>query len=159
MFLDLTGIVWDLGSQKMWGTCLCVFWTLWGYFFGPACICAGPGDFCFLDPCTCFVDLASTGRGELHCYRRSHWAGCFWCERLEERNAFLIFSTFLSSPLTLGVGLGWGGVGVITSCTLAYYMTCYAVLRSCTLAAHMYCHAGYVANTSASGVGLSCTLA
>ena len=36
---------------------------------------------------------------------------CFWCERLEERNAFLIFSTFLSSPLTLGVGLGWGGVG------------------------------------------------
>ena len=103
--------------------------------------------------------LPPQGRGELHCYRRSHWAGCFWCERLEERNAFLIFSIFLSSPLTLGVGLGWGGAGVITSCTLAYYMTCYAVLRSCTLAAHMYCHAGYVANTSASGVGLSCTLA
>ena len=39
-------------------------------------------------------------------------------------------------------------------CAWAYYMTCYAVLRSCTLAAHMYCHAGYVANTSASGVGL-----
>ena len=37
---------------------------------------------------------------------------------------------------------------------LAYYMTCYAVLRSCTPAGHMYCHAGYVANTSASGVGL-----
>ena len=37
---------WDLGSQKMWGTCLCVFWTLWGYFFfRPACICAGPRDF------------------------------------------------------------------------------------------------------------------
>jgi hypothetical protein len=31
----------------------------------------------------------------------------FRCERLEERNAFLVFSTFLSSPLTLGVGLGW----------------------------------------------------
>ena len=77
----------------MWGTCLCVFWTLWGYFFfRPACICAGPRDFfstaklivselgfCFLDPCTCFADLASTGwGGELHCYRRSHRAGCFW---------------------------------------------------------------------------------
>ena len=89
--------------------------------------------------------------------RCKHFTGhghSFWCERLEERNAFLIFSTFLSSPLTLGVGLGWGGVGVITSCTLAYYMTWYAVLRSCALAAHMYCHAGYVANTSASGVGL-----
>ena len=32
-FLDLTGFFWDLGSQKMWGTSLCVFWTLWGYFF------------------------------------------------------------------------------------------------------------------------------
>ena len=61
-------------------------------FFGPACICAGPSfffstaklsvselDLCFLDRCTCFVDLASIGwGGELHCYRRSHWAGCFW---------------------------------------------------------------------------------
>ena len=28
-FLDLTGFFWDLGSQKMWGTSLCVFWTLW----------------------------------------------------------------------------------------------------------------------------------
>ena len=75
-FLDLTGFFWDLGSQKMWGTSLCVFWTLWGYFFGPACICAGPREFfstaklivselgfCFLDPCTCFVDLASIGWG------------------------------------------------------------------------------------------------
>ena len=42
-FLDLTGFFfWELGSQKMWGTSLCVFYTLWGYFFGPACICAGP---------------------------------------------------------------------------------------------------------------------
>ena len=24
------------------------------------------------------MDLASIGWGELHCYRRSHWAGCFW---------------------------------------------------------------------------------
>ena len=45
-------------------------------FFGPACICAGPREFfstaklivselgfCFLDPCTCFVDLASIGWG------------------------------------------------------------------------------------------------
>ena len=23
----------DLGAQKMSGTCLCVFWTLWEYFF------------------------------------------------------------------------------------------------------------------------------
>ena len=45
-------------------------------FFGPACICAGPRGifstaklivfelgFCFLDPCACFVDLASIGWG------------------------------------------------------------------------------------------------
>jgi len=32
-FLDLTGFFWDLGSQKMWGICLCVFWTLWEYCF------------------------------------------------------------------------------------------------------------------------------
>ena len=24
------------------------------------------------------MDLASIGWGELHCYRRSNWAGCFW---------------------------------------------------------------------------------
>ena len=36
---------------------------------------------CLLDPCTCFVDLASTGVwGELHCHMRSRWAGpnVFW---------------------------------------------------------------------------------
>ena len=45
-------------------------------FFRPACICAEPSfffstaklivselGFCFLDPCTCFVDLASIGSG------------------------------------------------------------------------------------------------
>jgi hypothetical protein len=77
-----------------------------------------------------------------------------WAPRGAQR-----FPRFFNIPLiTADPGCGVG-VGVITSCMLAYYMTCYAVLRSCTLAAHMYCHAGYVANTSASGVGLSCTLA
>ena len=84
-----------------------------------------------------------------------------WAPRGEQ-----CFPHFFNIPLITGdpgcgVGVGWGGVGVITSCMLVYYVTCYAVLRSCTLAAHMYCHAGYVANTSASGVGVitSCTLA
>ena len=92
-FLDLTGFFLELGSQKMWGTFLCVFWTLWGYFLGTCMyLCWTQGiffstaklivselGFCFLDPCTCFVDLASIGwGGKLHCYRRSHWAGCFW---------------------------------------------------------------------------------
>ena len=75
MFFGPNQIFLDLGSQKMWGACLCVFWTLWGYFFGPACICAGPREIffdslivselgsCFLDPCTCFLDLASIGWG------------------------------------------------------------------------------------------------
>ena len=25
--------LWDLGAQKLWGTCLCVFWSLF-FFFG-----------------------------------------------------------------------------------------------------------------------------
>ena len=47
-FLDLAGFFLDLGARKMWGMRLCVSWTLRGYFFGPACICAGPRDI-FLD--------------------------------------------------------------------------------------------------------------
>ena len=43
-FLDLAGFFLDLGARKMWGMRLCVSWTLRGYFFGPACICAGPRD-------------------------------------------------------------------------------------------------------------------
>jgi hypothetical protein len=69
-FLDLPRIFLDLGSQKMWGTCLCVFWTLWGFFLDLHVFVLDPGiffstaklivselGFCFLDPCTCFVDL------------------------------------------------------------------------------------------------------
>ena len=33
MFFGPNRFFFDLGSQKMWGTCFCVFWTLWGYFF------------------------------------------------------------------------------------------------------------------------------
>ena len=33
MFFGPNRIFLDLGSQKMWGTCLCVYRTLWGYFF------------------------------------------------------------------------------------------------------------------------------
>ena len=76
-FLDLTRIFLDLGSQKMWGTCLCVFWTLWEYFlwtcmnlfwthgnfFATAKLIVSELGLCFLDPCTCFVDLASIGWG------------------------------------------------------------------------------------------------
>ena len=50
------------------------------FLFGPACICAGPRVFfstvgpvrLLRGPC-----LHRVG-GKLHCYRRSHWAGCFW---------------------------------------------------------------------------------
>ena len=104
------------------------------------------------------------------------WIGCFfdfsmfwvWAPRGAQRFPHFFNIPSITADPGCGVGVGWGGVGVITSCTLAYYMTWYAVLRSCALAAHMYCHAGYVANTSASGVGLgwggvgvitSCTLA
>ena len=61
----------------MWETCLCVFWTLWGYFcldlhvfvldpgnfFSTAKLIFSELGFCFLDPCACFVDLASIGWG------------------------------------------------------------------------------------------------
>ena len=91
-FLVFAGIFWGPGVTKKRGGLACVFSGPCGdFFFGPACICAGPRDcfpdsqincfwarFLFLDPCTCFMDLASIGWGELHCYRRSHWAGCFW---------------------------------------------------------------------------------
>ena len=92
------------GAQEMWGTCLCVFWTLWRFFFRPACICAGPREFyldiqincfwprfLFLDPCNCFVDLASIGRGrgEFHCFTHSPWAGCFWIWRLIFLNLYV----------------------------------------------------------------------
>ena len=74
----------------MWGTCLCVFWTLWGIFFGPACICAGPREFfstaklivselgfLFFGPVRLLPGpcLHRVEGGKLHCYRRSHWAG------------------------------------------------------------------------------------
>ena len=76
--------------------------------------------------------LPPQGGGELHCYRRSHWAGCFWCERLEERNAFLIFSTFLSSPLTLGVGLGWGGCDNVMYAGVLYdLLRCATFMYTC----------------------------
>ena len=76
-------------GPNMQGTCLCVFWTQWGYFFGPACICAGPRGlfstaklivselgFLFFGPVHLLPGpcLHRVG-GELHCYRRSHWAG------------------------------------------------------------------------------------
>lgn len=53
--------------------------------------------FCFLDPCTCFVDLASTGvGGELHCYyMRSHGAGCF-----VDLGAFFLDLYMLYGPCT-----------------------------------------------------------
>ena len=61
----------------MWGTCLCVFRTLWEYFlwtcmylfwthvffFSTAKLIVSELGLCFLDPCTCFVDLASIGWG------------------------------------------------------------------------------------------------
>ena len=53
-FLDLAGFFLYLGAQKMWGTCLCVFWTLWRYFLGPACICAGPRGISLDSQINCF---------------------------------------------------------------------------------------------------------
>ena len=59
-------------------------------FFGPACICAGPRDFFFDSQINCFRArfpvfgpvrllpgpcLHIGWGGELHFYRRSHWAG------------------------------------------------------------------------------------
>ena len=70
-----------------------------GKFFSTAKLIVSELSFCFLDPCTCFVDLASTGwGGELHCYRR--WAGCFgpW------RRAFF----FGTRARFFGPGTGWG---------------------------------------------------
>ena len=62
-------------------------------FFSTAKLIVSELGFCFLDPCTCFVDLASIGwGGKLHCYRRSHWAGCFWTlapSLLEPAHVFL----------------------------------------------------------------------
>ena len=62
-----------------------IFWDLHvfvldpGIFVSSAKLFVSDIGFCFLDPCTCFVDLGSIGwGGELHCYMRSHWAGCFW---------------------------------------------------------------------------------
>ena len=61
VFVDLDEFVLDLEE---------LFWTERVFVFNTG--------FCFLDPRTCFVDRASTGvGGELHCYMRSHWAGCF----------------------------------------------------------------------------------
>ena len=61
VFVDLDEFV--LGLTEL-------FWTERVFVFDTG--------FCFLNPCTCFVDLASTGvGGERHCYMRSHWAGCF----------------------------------------------------------------------------------
>ena len=38
--------LWDLGAQKLWGTCLCVFWSLFFFFLGgPAWIFAEPSFF------------------------------------------------------------------------------------------------------------------
>ena len=119
MYFGPGRIFFDLGAQKMWGTCLCVFLTRLGYFFWTCndlhVFVLDPGNFfttaklivsdlgfCFLDPCTCFVDLASIGvRGrKLHCYMRlhSHWAGCFWTLAL----------FFLTCTCFFGPGAGWG---------------------------------------------------
>ena len=88
-FVDPAIFVSDLGARKMRGTCMCVFCSLWGYFFfGPACICAGPRDFCFQPQIIWFLFFGPVHLlcgpwlhrvgGELHCYMRSHWAWCFW---------------------------------------------------------------------------------
>ena len=89
-FLDLTRIFFGPSVTKKCGDLLVCFldpvgiffWDLHifvldpGNFFSTAKLIVSELNFCFLDPCTCFVDLASIGwGGELHCYRR--WAGCF----------------------------------------------------------------------------------
>ena len=78
VFLTWLDFFWTWGHKKCGGRA-CVFSGPCGdIFFGPACLCAGPREFffdsqitvivselgfCFLDPCTCFVDLASIGWG------------------------------------------------------------------------------------------------
>ena len=58
MYFGPGRIFFDLGAQKMWGTCLCVFLTRLGYFFldlqWPACICAGPREFFYDRQINCF---------------------------------------------------------------------------------------------------------
>ena len=88
-FLDLwAGFFVGPGGTKNWGTCLCVFWTLWGYVFRPACICAVPRE----SQITCFWPRFIFGPVHLHrgpCLHRvgggnsivigaQHWAWCFW---------------------------------------------------------------------------------
>ena len=69
-----------------------------GNFFTTANLIVSDLGFCFLDPCTCFVDLASIGvRGrKLHCYMRlrSHWAGCFWTLALFFLDLYMFFWTW-----------------------------------------------------------------
>ena len=61
-FLDLAGFFVGPGGTKNWGTCLCVFWTLWGYVFRPACICAVPRE----SQITCFWPRFIFGPVHLH---------------------------------------------------------------------------------------------
>ena len=108
MFFGSGRIFFGPGSaSKNVGTCRCVFWTLRGYFFGTcmylcwtqvffltAKLIVSDVGFFFLDPCTCFVDLASIGWGELHCYRRSH-------------RAFFLGPWRLTCTCFFGPGTGW----------------------------------------------------
>jgi len=76
-----------------------------GNFFWTAKLIVSELGFCFLDPCTCFVDLASIGWGrKLHCYRR--WAGCFGPWRL----------LFWNRARFFGPGTGWGNLDTETRC-------------------------------------------
>ena len=67
-----------------------------GIFFSTAKLIVSELGFCFLDPCTCFVDLASIGgRGNsIVCYRRSHWAGCFWALAPSFLDSYTFFWTW-----------------------------------------------------------------
>ena len=85
-FLDPVGIYF------FW-TFMCCMYLCWtqGIFLDSQIIVSDIGFF-FLVPCTCFVDLASVGSGgKLHCYRRSHWAGCFGPWRLLFLNLYMFF--------------------------------------------------------------------
>jgi len=100
-FLDPVGIYF------FW-TFMCCMYLCWtqGIFLDSQIIVSDIGFF-FLVPCTCFVDLASVGSGgKLHCYRRSHWAGCFGPWRL----------LFWNRARFFGPGTGWGNLDTETRC-------------------------------------------
>ena len=120
-FLDLAFFFGPGGKKNVGNVPVCFLDPVGIFFFGPACICAGPRDIFWDSQINCywawflFFGPAHLLRGpclhrvggKLHCYRRSHWAGCFWT---------LAPSFFELVHVFLDLAQGGGNLDIETRC-------------------------------------------